>query len=96
MQGTMQHFSQQQRDTPPLSRQMKRKLKAAGRGFTTESPQMLAAIARQQQPQWQFDEHKRQRKERGELRHLLHQSYDEHASTKQVMSAPNPFFLSLW
>ena len=92
----MQQGSQQQPDAPSLSRHEKRKLKAAARGFTTESPQMLAAIARQQQPQWQFDERKRQRKEKGELRQLLHESYDEHASTKQVMSAPNPFFLSLW
>ena len=92
----MQQGSQQQPDAPPVSRHVKRQLKAAARGFTAESPKTLAAIARQQQPQWQFEERKRQRKEKGELRQLLHESYDEHASTKQVMSAPNPFFLSLW
>ena len=92
----MQQGSQQQPDAPPVSRHVKRQLKAAARGFTAESPKMLAAIAQQQQPQWQFDERKRQRKEKGELRRLLHQSYDEHTSTKQVMSAPNLFFLSLW
>ena len=92
----MEQASQQQRDAPPLPRRVKRQLKAAARGFTADSPKMLAAIARQQQPEWQFGERKRLKKEKGELRQLLHESYDEHASTKQVMSAPNLFFLSLW
>ena len=92
----MQEPPQQQPDAPPLSRRVKRQLKAAARGFAAESPRMLAAIAQQQQPEWHFEERKRLKTEKGELRKLLHQSYDEHASTKQVMSAPNLFLLALW
>ena len=88
-------MSQQQRDAPPLSRRVKRQLKAAARGFTADSPQMLAAIARQQQPEWQFGERKRLKKEKEELRKLLHQSYDEHASTKQVCLHRTKFIPSM-
>ena len=91
----MQQASQQQPDTLPLSRKEKRKLKAADRGFSAESPRMFSAIAQQQQPEWQSGERKRLKKEKGELRKLLHQSYDEHASTKQVCLHRTKFIPSM-